>query len=371
MNVLTGVDALLISHPINIRYLTGFMGVSPEERDAFVLLTQNQLFLFTNSLYIEAARKLSNNPISQLSNNPIKIVEISRENPLSKKLAITLKENKIKRLEFEEADLTVVEYKKLKATLKKVALIPIQNRIEDIRKIKREDEIENIRSAAKLTDACFDWIIGKIKPGVTEGQISWEIESFFRKHGAQNAFSPIVAFGKNSSQPHYQTSDIKLKTSDIILLDFGARVNGYCSDMTRVVFVGEPNNEWKRAYEVVLQANHLATSELDDMFTSLYMTKKPVIDNGAPLDRWIRDDIKKAGYLPYPHSLGHGVGLDIHEYPRLTYKHDSKLLPGMVITIEPGIYVEGCYGIRIEDLVLLKKDGIEILSRSSKKLTIL
>lgn len=374
MNVLSGIDALFISHPINIRYLTGFMGASPEERESFALFTQNQLFLFTNSLYVEAARTLIN-PI----NKPIICVEISKEKPLSKRIAEILKKSHL-RLGFEENDLTVAEYAKLTQTLKGITLIPTRDRIEELRKIKREDEIENIRSAAQRTDACFDWITGKIKPGVTEGQIAWEIESFFRKHGAQNAFSPIVAFGKNSSQPHYQTSDVRLKTSDIILLDFGAKVNGYCSDMTRMVFIGKPNDEWKRAYETVLTAQIAALKYLSGFHP---VTQGGTLQerSGAVANRIARDIIIEAGLPAYPHSLGHGVGLAIHEQPRLSYKNPSakastvssaeSLRAGMVVTVEPGIYVEGSYGIRIEDLVLLKKDGIEILSNSPKILTIL
>ena len=161
MDLLKDIAALLITNPTNIRYLTGFIGVATEEREVFALLTQDQLFLFTNSLYLEAARKLSNptNP----TNNPIKCVEISRENPLSKKLAKISQEEKIKRLGFEENDLTVAEFLKLKKELRGIRLIPTKNRIEDLRIIKRDDEIKNIRQAAKITDECFDFILGKIR----------------------------------------------------------------------------------------------------------------------------------------------------------------------------------------------------------------
>jgi Xaa-Pro aminopeptidase len=353
VNLLSKIDALLITDPINIRYLTGFIGVAPEERESYVLLTQNQTYLFTNSLYLEQAKKIS-----------IDVVEISRENPLSKKLAEVLKRCHLAkpqgdtlkgvRLGFEEVDVTVAEYEKLKQTLKGVALVPTRDRVERQRMIKRDDEIENIRSAAKITDQCFSFILGRLKPAISESEVAWEIESFFRSRGAELAFAPIVAFGSNSSMPHYWTSDTRLRTSDIILLDFGAKVNGYCSDMTRVLFVGKPKDEWKRAYEVVLEAQIAALEN--------------ILNNP---DKHSREVIQRAEFSPYPHSLGHGVGLAIHEQPRLSYKKDAILLPGMVITIEPAIYKVGSYGIRIEDLVLLKDDGIEILSKSPKKLLIL
>ncbi len=366
--LLTKIDALLITDPINIRYLTGFVGVSPDEREVYCLLSKDILYLFTNALYLEAAK----NAKCPMLNAKLEVVEISRENPLSKKLVNILKEKKIKRLGFEEIDLTVAEYQKLKLTLKGVSLVPTRNRVEELRMIKRVDEIENIRQAAALTDQCFIYLTSFLKPSVTESQIAWEIESFFRKHGAKSVFSPIVAFGTHSSQPHYTfglerpgLSRLKgqaLKNQDIVLLDFGARVNGYCSDMTRVVFVGRSKDEWKRAYDTVLRAQQTAL----DLLAGFH----PV--SGATLDKGAREAIKKAGFPLYPHSLGHGVGLSIHEQPRLSYKNPTvHLKPGMVVTVEPAIYIEGSYGIRIEDLVLLKKDGVEILSKSPKELILL
>lgn len=348
---------LLISNPTNIRYLTGFVGVAPEEREVYVLITKNETYLFTNSLYLENARKL----------NDLTIVEISRENPISRELAKIAAELKIKKLGFEEVNLTVSEYNKLKEELSEVKLIPTKNRIEELRMIKREDEVQNIRQAAKLTDQCFDFILGKLKPGITEAEFAWKIESFFRKKGASIAFSPIVAFGKNSSQPHYRPgSDLRkpqgqtLSKTDIVLLDFGARVNGYCADMTRVVFLGHPKDEWAKAYDVVLKAQQKALDLL-----------KEGVRSGATLDAAAKEVIAETHLPPYPHSLGHNVGLAIHEGPRLTVKKDETLKPGMIFTIEPGVYIEGQYGIRIEDLVLLKKTGIEMLSQKAKEMIIL
>lgn len=351
--ILKSLDTLLITNPTNVRYLTGFVGAAPEEREAYVLLTPTQTFLFTNALYHQEAKKLASlKRLNLLGTKGLTFIEVSRENPFAKKLAEILTGS---RLGFEETDLTVSEYHKIKS----VRLVPTKDRIETLRMIKSEDEIENIRAAAKLTDQCFDFILGKLEPGVTEKNIVWEIESFIKSRGAQLAFSPIVAFGKNTSQPHYKTSDVRLRTSDIILLDFGARVNGYCSDMTRVVFMGKPRDEWKRAYETVRAAQQAA---LD------YLRRGR---SGAAADRIARGVVKKAGFPAYPHSLGHGVGLDIHEAPRLTIKKDVPLKPGIVVTIEPALYKECSYGIRIEDLILLKKDGVDILSQSKKEMMVL
>lgn len=357
------LDALLITNPTNIRYLTGFVGAAPEERESYLLITNTQAFLFTNSLYIEQAKTLAllNCYIVILlkTKKTLEIVEISRENPIGKQLAIIVKQLKIRKLGFEEKDLTVAELRKLEKELKGITLVPTSERIEKLRMIKREGEIENIRKAAKLTDQCFTSIFPKLTPGVEERKIAWEIEKFIKERGAELAFSPIVAFGKNTSQPHYVTGNSQLTTNNLILLDFGARINGYCSDMTRLVFIGNPRDEWKQAYAAVLRAQMQALEAL--------LTKR----SGAQLDRLARRAIKQAGFPVYPHSLGHSVGLAIHETPRLTVKKDTKLKAGMVFTIEPAVYKEGQYGIRIEDLILLKKNGIEILSKSPKGIIVL
>ncbi|MBI3956149.1 M24 family metallopeptidase, partial [Candidatus Gottesmanbacteria bacterium] len=310
--------------------------------------------------------------------------EISREEPFAKKFAEVLAGlHPDMRLGFEENDLTVAEYHKIMHVHKNVMPVPTQGRVEELRMIKRKDEVKNIRRAAKIADECFECILKKIKPGVSENKIAWEIESFIRSRGVSLAFSPIVAFGRNTSQPHYNTNNkrrpfdsaqgeqnITLQKQDVVLLDFGAKVNGYCSDMTRVVFVGKPKDEWKRAYETVVNAQKKSLEYLQRSHPA-WQGETFQERSSAKADRIAREVIAKAGFPAYPHSLGHGVGLDIHEAPRLTIKKDASLKPGMVVTVEPAIYKEGSYGIRIEDLVLLKKDGIELLSKSKKEMTIL
>lgn len=365
--ILAHVDALLVTNSTNIRYLTGFVGSAPNEREAYVLLTRKQSFMFTNPLYLESAKNINPPAGGHISNIKYEIVEISREHPVSKRLAAIVKKLKGTSLGFEENNLTVAEYTKLRKVLEGIQLTPTRDRIEKLRMIKRNTEVRNIRKAATITDACFAFILGYLKPGVTETEIAWEIESYIRKNGAALAFSPIVAFNAHSSQPHYQGMGSGLKDpqgltpNSLVLLDFGARVGGYCSDMTRVVFIGKPKNEWRRAYQTVLAAQMKALDYLNT-------TPKP---SGATADRIARKVIKEAGFTPYPHSLGHAVGLAIHEVPRLTIRKDTNLLPGMVVTVEPAVYMEGQYGIRIEDLVCLTQAGIDILTKSTKQLLIL
>lgn len=337
--------ALFITTPTNIRYLTGFVCLEP--RDAYILQTNDTLYFFTNVMYREAARELKN----------CTIIEISRDNPVSKALFQLCSNQNIVEVEFEETDLTVAELRKLESVCTNVKFISSQNRIESKRMIKNSEEIENIRTAAKITDDCFSYIQKKLTAGVTESEIAWEIETFFKKNGAENAFSPIVAFGKNTSKPHYSPSNHELLTNNqIVLLDFGARVDGYCADMTRMMFFGNPEKEWIDAYKTLKSAQEKTIELL-----------KNGEQDGKVLDDACRAFIRQE-YPTYPHSLGHAVGLDIHEAPRLTSSKSENLKSGMIITIEPGIYIEGQFGMRIEDLILITDAGIEVLSTSSKVL---
>jgi len=349
-------DALLVSNPVNIRYLTGFWGANPEEREAYVLLFHNYVYLLTNALYLEQAKQLPKQ--LRIKNLELKVKGLSREKPLTAVLKELLG-SQVKTLGFEETDLTVAELRKLEIKLPLLKPTPIRDRIETLRMFKRPDELANIKAAAKLTDQCFEYLLGKLKPGITETELAWEIESFFRQHGATIAFSPIVAFNQNSSFPHYsQSNDQRLKTNDLILLDFGARVNGYCADMTRVVFFGKPTNERKKVYQTVLAAQLKALVLLETGERS-----------GKILDQEVRGIIATANLPTYPHSLGHSLGLAIHEAPRLSEKLETHLKPGMVFTIEPGVYLTNKFGIRIEDLVYInEKNKLEILSKTSKKL---
>lgn len=340
------MNALFVTNPTNIRYLTRFVGV--DQRDAYCLQTTHTLYLFTNVLYMEQAKNLPN----------VMLVSISQKNPISKELARAIKDMGIKKLGFEDTNLTVAELAKLKVVMPDVECVPMRDRIETLRMIKRKDEIENIKLAAKVGDQCFSYIIKRIRPGITEARLAWEIEGFIKLHAGDVAFSPIVAFNEHSSEPHYmKRSNSPLRKNSLVLLDFGAKVNGYCADMTRVVFLGTPKTEWVNGYNAVLTANQRALELLRNGER-----------NGAALDAAARKVITTAGFPVYPHSLGHAIGLDIHEAPRLSVAKTETLKTNMVVTVEPGVYIENSYGIRIEDLVLLTKSGINTLSQSTKEI---
>lgn len=332
-------DGFLITNPTNIRYLTGFVGV--ENRDAYMLVTRTNTYFFTNALYGEQTKHLS--PII-----------LSAAYPITQALT----DISVQELEFESDNLTYAEYERLIAS--GFTLFTAKNKIESLREIKNKQEIQYIKLAASVTDQCFTFICNRIKPGITESRLAWEIESYLKVKGGGISFAPIVAFNASSSQPHYASQgNSPLRKQSLILLDFGAKVNGYCADMTRVIFLGSPKPEWVNAYAAVLAANEKAIDMLAKGERS-----------GAALDAAARKIIVQSNLPAYPHSLGHAVGLDIHEAPRLTVKKPETLKANMVVTVEPGVYIEGSYGIRIEDLVLLTDKGIHILSRSQKELTI-
>lgn len=368
--------AIFITNPTNIRYLTGFVGV--EQRDAYLLLLETKTYLFVSPLYQEEAKNIQFKNSFLQKHYPniqtIEVIVLTPDKRITKQLQTICERDHVNNLQFESENLSVAEHISFKTALSPVILTPTQNIIETLRVKKFPSEIISIKKAAKLTDDCFTFIQTKIQKGVAESALAWEIETFFRKHGAQLAFSPIVAFGKNSSMPHYSNTSggakknqaclparqgSALKLNDIILLDFGAKVDSYCADMTRMIFVGKPKPEWIKAYKTVLFAQQIAIDKLSSFVS------------GTEIDRASRKILEDAGFPTYPHSLGHGVGLDIHEAPRITIHQDSVLSPSMVVTIEPATYIPNQFGIRIEDLLLITNAGIEVLSKSSKDVIIL
>ncbi|MCL4360567.1 Xaa-Pro peptidase family protein [Patescibacteria group bacterium] len=398
MKLLDDIDALLVTNPTNIRYLTGFVGTASGEREAYVLITRDEAFFLTSGLYVEEASSLQLLDCSVVkllqTTKPLRIIEIPIGSSLGNKLSelIDTKKHVSTRISqkrfllgFEESNLTVSELNNLTESLRGVKLVPTTDRIELLRRIKRADEIQQIELAAKITDQCFSYILKRIRPGITEARLAWEIESYLRLRAGDIAFSPIVAFNAHSSMPHFSVlsqrtgqnqrlalnSFTPLRRGSLILLDFGARVNGYCADMTRTVFLGPPKPEWASAYKTVLAAQQAALTYLRSCYHVTEHDNKSsragrVTISGKKADASTREIITAEGFPPYPHSLGHAVGLDVHEMPRLTVSADVTLEPGMIFSVEPGIYVSGKYGIRIEDLILLKSTRLEILSKSPK-----
>ena len=260
---------------------------------------------------------------------------------------------------FEEDYITYSKYKEYMHLYKINNLQETEKIIEEQRMLKDEKEIEKITKACEITDRCFKHLLNFIKVGQTEKEIALEIERFFKTNGAEGtSFEPIVASGSNSSKPHAIPTDKKIDIGDVITLDLGCRYQGYCSDMTRTIFVGYVPEKVKKVYDLVLKNQNQIQREIRDG------------SNIKQLFRIVENDFKLNGYNLI-HSLGHGVGLDIHEYPYLHEKNDNFIKEKMVITNEPGIYMQGEFGVRIEDTLLVTKLGSISLTKSDKNYVVI
>ncbi|MCL5784822.1 MAG: Xaa-Pro peptidase family protein [Patescibacteria group bacterium] len=341
------VDAVLISDVANIVYLTGFTNFSKDERESYVFVGQDFAYIITDGRYTEAVKR----EVSHLT---------LFERGHKKTTADLFKKHKkeIKSLGIEEDNLTVAEYKVFSKHFKNTKHFEVSH----LRSIKTPKEINKIEKACRLGDLAFKHILKKFKVGVTEKEIAQEMENFIKCRGAGISFPTIVAFGKNSSVPHHQTGETKLTGNDFVLLDFGVKLNNYCSDMTRTIFVGQPTVKQKEIYDVVLAAQQKAV----DFINSAIKAKKEI--TAAEVDKIARDYIIAKGYSSIPHSLGHGVGLEVHEGPHLSPKSKDILKAGMVFSIEPGIYLSDFGGVRIEDLFVLQDDKLKQLTDATKKI---
>jgi Xaa-Pro aminopeptidase len=238
-------------------------------------------------------------------------------------------------------------------------LIPCQGMVESLRCIKDTVELNTITKAVQLTDAAFTQTLATIRPGITEKEIAWEIESFLRQNGAEStAFDIIVATGPNTALPHARPGERRLQPGEPILIDMGARIDGYCSDFTRTICIGKADKTLTEIYDIVLEAQQAAIEGVKSGM------------NGAEADKLARNIIENAGHGDnFGHGLGHGIGLAIHETPSLSRLSSDILKDGMVFTIEPGIYIQGYGGVRIEDTVRLEQGTIKVLTRSAKCLS--
>ena len=346
------LDAVLISAIPNITYLTNFSGFFIEDRDAYLLITKTKQYIFTHGIYKEAVQQ-------QIKH--FELISIQRENPINVALEKLIKNEKIKKLGFESFDLKVNEYNNLIKQIDKQLLMPI-DLVGKLRIIKTTQEINAIRNACKIGDQAFAFILDKLKPNVTEKQIAVELEFFIKRQGADISFSPIVAFGVNASQPHHVVTNAKLKQNTLVLLDFGVKLDNYCSDMTRTVFFGEGSMTQKKVYQTVLDAQQKAAE-----FIKEKIAKKDAV-NAKDVDMIAREYIINNGFSTIPHSLGHGIGLEVHEAPHLTTVSNDILKHGMVFSIEPGIYLPGEFGVRIEDLFAIEKNKLVQLTNAPKTL---
>ncbi len=344
-----GVEALLISSVSQISYLTGFSNFSSEEREAFLLITKDKKYILTDARYSEAVCNIDG----------YELLEISSDHTMADHLENLSKKHQIKNLGIEGDNLTVSEMKRFEIffeCLKEVKL-------NQIRGVKKKSEIAKIKAACALGDKAFKFVLKKIKLGIREIELADELEMFVRKQGGRMSFNSIVAFGSHSAIPHHGSDQTKLNNkSQFILLDFGIKSENYCSDMTRTVFFGKANLKQKKMYQVVLDAQKRAAEFLDDRI------KKGLKVVGKEVDQVARDYIISEGFPSIPHSLGHGIGLEVHEFPRLSPKSEDELIEGMVFSIEPGIYISGFGGVRIEDLYVIEKAGLRQLTNSHKKM---
>ncbi len=339
-----GLDALLVSSPSNLLYVANFVCLAPTEREAYAVVTRKGLYVITSPLYS-----------GDVDTETMTLLQTSRNASHEDHVLSIVKRDGVQKIGFEEHFLTAYEYKTLLQKL--VPLIPAN--LRQLRIKKSDEELQFVKKACKIGDEAYKDILHKIKPGITEDDIATEMEIFIRRQGGTLAFPSIIGFGKHAAVPHHVTSQTKLKETDVVLMDFGVKVNGYCSDMTRTVYVGQPTDEQKKIYQTVFESQKRAIEALH------------TIRDAAKVDRISRECITSAGYPNYPHTLGHGIGLEVHEAPSLSQYSQDTLQNGMVFSIEPGIYLPEDTGVRIEDLVTFEKDNLILLTNAPKALTIL
>ncbi|GGI96015.1 peptidase M24 [Alicyclobacillus cellulosilyticus] len=341
-----GLDALLVTEPHNRRYVSGFTGTS-----GVALVTEQAAVFLTDFRYLEQARAECAGWV---------IVDQGQDGLAA--LREQLVQLCVQRLGFDPDDVSYTLYEQLAGMVRDVpglALIPARRLVEDLRVIKDEEELACIARAAAIADAAFAHILGVLRPGLSEWEVAWELETFMRRQGAScPSFTTIVASGWRSSLPHGVASEKVLAKGEFVTLDFGAVYQGYCSDITRTVVLGNATDEQRKVYSVVLDAQQRALDEMQAGMT------------GAEIDRLARDVIADAGFGDaFGHSLGHGIGLDVHEEPRLSWRNPDPVPAGTVVTVEPGIYLPGWGGVRIEDDVWLAPNGEKrLLTHADKRL---
>lgn len=353
---------LLISAPTHITYLTG-LPTNGFERDFWLLLTKKSTYFFTDARYGNLLTEFKANRRKSRLGSLIKPVEISTANPLSTSLVRILTKIKAPHLYFEAENLTVAEANMLRGKLRKHApstrinlqLKPTTNLISNLRALKQQDEVKAIQRACRAIDACLRDIVHLIRPGITEYEVALKLEMWLREKGHACAFPPIVAINENTAIPHYNTytqGKKRITENCILLIDAGAKVENYCSDITRMFVIGTPSNEFIHCYNAVLSAQKK---------TIAYMARLATGVEIARLDLFCRTELEKAGLQPHLHATGHGIGLDVHEAPRISFNSKDAIKPGHVITIEPGTYLEGKFGVRIEDTIYINEQRKPII----------
>ena len=340
---LLNIDGLIVTNETNITYILGV------KAEGTFLLSQKDNVFITDARYIEDVNK------TITIDDQINVIDVAG---LLESDYITFFSD-CERVGIEENNITYSKYQNFIRMFRLKEVVETENLIEKQRAIKDDGEIENIKKACTITDNCFEHLLKFIKIGMTEKEIALEIEKFFIENGADGlAFETIVASGENSSKPHAIPTDRRVQNGDAIVIDFGAKYKGYSSDMTRTIFVEEVSEEIKNIYNFILACQIRAGNKIKDGV------------DGKEITESLEKEFNFKGYT-LMHALGHGVGLDVHEMPILSYKTSHILKENMVVTNEPGIYIPGELGIRIEDTILVKKLQSEVLTKSNKNLIII
>ncbi|MFI5272961.1 MAG: M24 family metallopeptidase [Ktedonobacterales bacterium] len=351
------IDALLVTNPENRRYLSGFTGHdSGADSAGALLVTPDMVVLITDGRYLEQAEHES--PTLRI---------VKREGEFAPVAAQVIRELGAGRVGIEAAHVTVALRDDLAAALAQqagappVELVATRRFIEPLRAVKDASELEAIERAVRITDETFAYLCGWLRPGMTEQHVAQEIDRYMRERGAEGmAFAPIVASGPNSALPHAVPTSREIALGEPVTIDMGAMYAGYCADLTRTVCLGLPGDEAQAIYDAVLAAQEAAEAGL-----------RPGL-NGQQADALARDTLAARGYGDaFLHGLGHGLGLEIHEGPRLSkFGAGAVLEPGMAVTVEPGVYLSGKGGVRIEDTVVITDDGMRVLSQSHKRFSL-
>lgn len=339
-----GLESLLITSPYNLRYLTNFTGTT-----GLAVITLERLYFVTDSRYTEQAEKQAED-----------FIIVQNIGPIYEEVTKILEQDEPENIGFEE-NITYAEYVALEEIVPLTTdLVPVSGMVEALREVKSADEVAIIKQACAISDQAFTHILDYIKPGMTEIQVANELDFYMRSLGASGvSFETIVASGARSAMPHGVASEKIIEQGDLVTLDFGCYYHGYVSDMTRTIAVGEPDEKLKEIYQIVLEAQEKV----------LEVAKAGL--SGAEYDRIARDYIVEKGYGAYfSHGIGHGIGLEIHEEPTISQRLDNILYAGQVITDEPGIYLSGLGGVRIEDDLLITEEGCEVLTHAPKELII-
>jgi len=337
-----GADAILVTKLVNVRYLTGFTGSNGQ----LLVGDPYDLFLTDGRYEEQAARQCTG----------IALAPYSSGRPLSDVLRPALAERHIERLALEAHHVTLQQARVFRERLPGIALVETTAVVEKLRIRKSEPELEALRRAAAIGDAAFAALQEQLHDGMTEIDTAAELDDTMRRAGSERlSFDSIVAFGENAAEPHHQPGTRRLKRGDLVKLDFGATWGGYHSDMTRTIAFGKPSNDAKHIHRIVYESQRAGVAAVRAGATC------------SDVDGAARSVVARTGH-DFGHGTGHGVGLEVHEAPSVRKESDEVLEPGMVVTVEPGIYLPGFGGVRIEDTVVVTDDGCEILTRSSREL---